>query len=711
VTGLEPTAAAVTPVATRRSVAAGAAVALRWLCPALAAVLLSTTVVLLVTMWSDPVRPLGNHRATDVAAAVAFAAWTAVGSLVLVRRPGNRIGLILLVAGLAAQTWVLGSYYAAYGLLVRPGLPPAAELAAMLHLWLPMVAFGAAFTFLFLLFPDGRLPSRRWRPFAWFAGTALAVWTFTWGAAPGPVGGAFGAVDNPAGIALVGRIDPGVGWLLFVVSVIGSMTAVVMRLRHSSGVERAQLKWFTYAAAMVALTWVVVTLGSELGQPFTAAGELMFPVAAAVLPLAVFIAIFRHQLYDIDVVISRTIVVATLAVLVTAGYVAAVAAVGTAIGRTGEIGLGVAMIATALVAVVFQPVRVRAQQLANRIVYGRRATPYQVLTALTRRMGEAYAVDDLLPHVARTLAEGVGASRVEVWLLADRQLHRVAAWPPPGERPAPLPVTGDELPAPAGVSEVAAVRHQGGLVGALAVGLPPGHTLDAGDRALLADLAAQVGAALDNLRLIEELRASRTRIVAAQDDERRRIERDIHDGVQQRLVALSLALRMASNGLTSAPDQAGAGVLAEAADEARAALAELRRLARGIHPAILSEGGLAAALESLAERSPVPVEVVGVPPAHLSAPVEVTIYYLVAEALANVAKHARADRVRVIVAGTGGGVRVEVADDGVGGAVPGGGSGLVGLTDRVAALGGRLDLDSVPGQGTRLWAVIPCASS
>jgi signal transduction histidine kinase len=292
---------------------------------------------------------------------------------------------------------------------------------------------------------------------------------------------------------------------------------------------------------------------------------------------------------------------------------------------------------------------------------------------------------------------------------ADRRLHRVAVWPATGERVAARPIHGDgDLAALPG--EVAAVRHQGGLVGALAVTLSPGHSLSAGERRLLADLAAQVGAALDNLRLIEELKASRSRIVAAQDQERRRIERDIHDGVQQRLVALALALRMAGSGLRSAPDQAMAGAMEEAAAEARAALAELRRLARGIHPAIISEGGLTAALDSLAERCPVPTEVAGVPPRRLPAPVEVTIYYLVAEALANVAKHARASRVRVAVDRTDTGVRVEVADDGVGGAAFGAGSGLVGLTDRVAALAGRLDVDSAPGQGTRLRAEIPCGS-
>ena len=676
----------------------------RWLGPVLATVLLVGTAVLLVLTWSEPVRPLGNRRVADAVSAVALFGWSAVGSLVVLRRPGNRVGLILLVAGLAAQTWVLASYYAAFGLLVRAGSVPAPE-AGVVALWLPMVAFGLAFTLLFLVFPDGRLPSPRWRPFAWWVGASLAFWTFTWGTEPGPVDGELGIVDNPAGIGWVGRIDPGVGWGLFVLAVLGSVLAVVLRLRRSSGAERAQLKWFTYVAVMAALTWVMVTVGSDAGPPFTTISEVLFPVVLGALPLAVFIAIFEHQLYDIDVVISRTIVLGALAALVTGGYVAVVALAGTVIGRAGEVSLGAAMVATALVAVAFQPVRIRAQRLAHRLVYGRRAAPYDVLTTLARRMGETYATADLLLALARELAEGTGAASAEVWLRMDRQLHQVACWPATDQRAAPLTLSADgRLPASFVPSRLSEVRHQGELVGALAVTLPPGHAMSTVEQRLLADLAAQVGVALDNLRLIEELKASRQRVISAHDEERRRIERDIHDGVQQRLVSLSLALAMASTGTAS-------GTLDEAAAEARAALAELRRLARGVHPAIVSEGGLAAALESLAERSPVPTAVIGAVPNRLPASVEVTLYYVVAEALANVAKHANASKVDVAVIRVGETVRVEVADDGVGGAAAGTGSGLTGLSDRVAALDGTLSVESPSGLGTRLRAEIPCASS
>lgn len=678
--------------------------AAKWLVPALAVALLVGTTVLLLT-WRDPTQPLGNRRAVDAVAAFGLFGWSAVGALVLRRRPGNRVGLILLVAGFAAQAWLLAAYYAAYGLVGRPAPLPLAEAAAVASLWLPMIAFGLAFTFLFLLFPDGRLPTPGWRPFAWFAGAALLVWTVTWGTEPGPINSEIDTVTNPAGIELVGRIDPGLGWSLFVVAVLGSVLGLVTRLRRSSGVAREQLKWFTYAALIVAATWIAVTVASSVGEPFTTLGELMFPLALAALPLAVFVAIFKHQLYDIDAVTSRTIVVGALVALVTGGYVAVVALAGTLIGGSDDVSLAVAMVATALIAVAFHPVRLQVQRFAQRLVYGRRAAPYEVLATIGRRMGDAYAASDLLPLLAKTLAQGTGAARVEVWLRMDRQLVRSACWPADHQPAATSPLDADGcVQHQDPQSRLEEVRHQGKLVGALTVTMPPGHGLGPGETRLLADLAAQVGAAFDNIRLVEDLKSSRQRIVAAQYEERRRLERDIHDGVQQRLVSLSMALAMVSRHGSQA-------ALDEAAAESVAALAELRRLARGIHPAILSEGGLEAAIESLAVRSSVPTVASCDVVKRLPAPVEVTVYYLAAEALTNVAKHAGATRADIAVHRTPTTVHVEVTDDGAGGAAPGPGSGLSGLADRVAALGGTLAVESPPGQGTRLWAEIPCESS
>jgi PAS domain S-box-containing protein len=205
---------------------------------------------------------------------------------------------------------------------------------------------------------------------------------------------------------------------------------------------------------------------------------------------------------------------------------------------------------------------------------------------------------------------------------------------------------------------------------------------------------------------LEELAASRARIVTAGDVERRRLERNLHDGAQQRLVALSLSLRLAQAKIDSDPAGARA-TLAGAGDELVLALAELRELARGLHPAVLSDRGLRAAVEMLAGRSPVPVEIADIPAERLPEPVEAGAYYLIAEALTNVAKYANASAVRVRVVASVASVVVEVSDDGVGGADPGAGSGLRGLADRVEALGGSLEIVSPAGAGTSLRAEIP----
>jgi len=230
---------------------------------------------------------------------------------------------------------------------------------------------------------------------------------------------------------------------------------------------------------------------------------------------------------------------------------------------------------------------------------------------------------------------------------------------------------------------------------------------------LLEAVTSAAGLALENERLhaelrahVDDLRESRARIVHAADSERRRLERNLHDGAQQRLVAMSLHLRLVESTLRTEPESA-VPLVAQVREQLTEALEELRELARGIHPAILSDRGLGPALEALAARSPTPVEL-SAPTERLPQPVEAAIYYVVSEALANVAKYAQASHVTVEVAHTNGRAVVAIADDGVGGADAAGGSGLRGLADRIAALDGRLHVDSAPGRGTRIHADIPC---
>jgi signal transduction histidine kinase len=381
------------------------------------------------------------------------------------------------------------------------------------------------------------------------------------------------------------------------------------------------------------------------------------------------------------------------------------------VGTAGEPNLALSVLATVIVAIAFQPARARVQRLANRLVYGERATPYEVLAEFSHRMGDAIDAEAVLPRMTRIVTDGTGATSAEVWLVVGSELHRVSSSSPHEHRRLTVPMVAEQIPVFPEASHTVSIRHQGRLLGAITLVMPPGRALTRTENRLLTDLAAQAGLVLSNVRLVEEVKASRQRIVSAQDLERRRIERDIHDGVQQRLVALSLALKMTATRVGHDPPEAVIESLDDAADEARETLAELRRLARGIHPAIVTEGGLVAALESLADRSPVPVDLRVPDTGRLTPPVEVTVYYVVAETLTNAVKHAGASKVAVDLTRSDGQILVEVVDDGSGGAFASPGSGLSGLEDRVAALGGHLQIDSPPGGGTRIQVDIPCESS
>jgi signal transduction histidine kinase len=253
----------------------------------------------------------------------------------------------------------------------------------------------------------------------------------------------------------------------------------------------------------------------------------------------------------------------------------------------------------------------------------------------------------------------------------------------------------------------APVSVGGALWGALAAATQSDDPLPAGVEQRLCDFADLVAQSLANVDAYEQLAASRARIVEAGDAERRRLERNLHDGAQQRLVSVALELRVAAASLEKDPATARKA-LSGAQHQLTQGLEELRELARGIHPAVLTERGLGPALQALVARAPVAVEITELPTERLAAPVEAAAYYVVAEAITNAAKYAHASNVTVSVSHADGRATVTVSDDGIGGADPSLGTGLRGLTDRLEALDGRLDVDSPAARGTRISAEIPC---
>lgn len=632
-----------------------------------------------------------------------------IGLLVATRRRENPLGWVFLLAGLGLGFGNGGIAYALYTLQIDPGVLPGGHLTGWIANWCWTLGIGTL-PFLLLLFPNGSLLSRRWRPAAWgavIASTALTVSamvfaTSTWS---DPLAG--DDVLFSSGVArLVEPLFLGSLAAVTIFSFVG-LASTVLRYRRSRGEERLQMKWFTAAVTFL----VVMLAGAQVSSSYLL--DVASPITLISLYAAMAIAILKYRLYEIDVVIKRTVQVAVLAAGITLVYVAIVVAVPALIRGAGD-GGGIdplPLVAAAVVAVAFDPLRRGAKRVADRLVYGERATPYEVLTAFGARVGETYSTDDVLPRMAQMLAQGTGAISSSVWLRLGSELRREASWPEGVDGRRVLRVTNDTLPAFDGEHGVG-VRHQGKLLGALTVAMPPSEPFDPAKEALVRDLAAHAGLLLRNVALIEDLRASRQRLVAAQDEERRKLERDIHDGVQQQLVALAVQLKLARTLVDRDAEKAGQ-VLDTLQGVATSTLEDLRDLARGIYPPLLADKGLAAALESQARKAAVPTTVESEDIGRYPRGVESAVYFCTLEALNNVAKYAEASHADVRLAQTNGHLTFTVHDDGRGfdrGATSFG-TGLQGMIDRLDAVGGTLSIESEPGTGTTVTGRVPVLGS
>jgi signal transduction histidine kinase len=601
------------------------------------------------------------------------AAFTVVGLFVVGRRPGNREGWLFVATGAAHAVLFAGRQYG-----LHDGPLPGASWIGWFGVWpLPIVLVVIGVTV--MCFPTGRLPSRGWRPAVLVmaaAGVLLASVSALWPveyARTGLVAAHPLSLPGATGAEAFYRVARPVGYLLFQLTWAGT---VVVRLWRARGDEARQLRWFMYAVTVSA---AVMVLGLAVWRT-PLPGALATPLIA----VAAGAAILKYRLYDIDPVLNRSLVWASMAVVVTAGYAVVVVGAGRLVDGHGTL---LSLIATAIVAVLFDPLRRRVQRLADRLVYGHRVSPYEALSRLSAQL--AAPAGGLLEGICVTVADGVGAREVVLWTGPPGDLRAEAVWPAAA---APRPFReADSVP----------VVHDGRHLGALTVRKAPGDSLTTAERKLVADLAAQAG-------LVLQMRAAAKRLVASGDAARRRLERDLHDGAQQRLVTVAMELgavvRLAA--ATGSPD------VAQRAEAVRVQLlestAELREMARGLHPAVLTQDGLRAALEFLVDRSAVPVRLHVSVGRRLPAELEATAYFLVSEGLTNAAKHASATHVSVRAELSAAGLAVEVTDDGVGGATVQPGAGLEGLADRLAALDARLTVSSGPA-GTRLATVIPCA--
>ena len=580
-----------------------------------------------------------------------------MGALIVSRYPRQPLGWLLCAASLLSVTLAAD----AYSIWVLEGDGPGSPYWAHVAAWASPLLGWPAFTALimvFLISPDGRLASPRWRWAVWVTVVGLGLHTLgTLTIRPGEsvYGEDYGnrTVSGPLLTA---------GSLLVAAGLIASAVSLALRLRRATDDERRQLLWIASSAVFLAFGVVVVLLVPLVqGQEGTWLAGLPLRLAQLAVPLCVAVAVLRHRLLQIDLIVNRALVFALATGLVAVGYVLVVVLIGLTIGgSTG--GFWPSLLATALVAIAFQPLRRRVVKVADRLAFGAAAAPYEALADFSRRVGDTPDPSDLLPTVADAAAHAVKASRVIVVLHIESAPDRTAVWPPAGTDD---PTASDiEMP----------VVDRGERLGSIMVQMPAGHPLRPREQRLMADLADQAAMAFRNARLTAELSAeveqvgvrtrelteSRRRLISADDAERSRLERTIARQVVPHLTPLPSRLRQLSSLDHNAPNTLDAALLGELIESLNLALAALREITRGVFPAQLARSGLPTALASLLARTSSSARLVVEPSAvgrRFDPRVEAATYFCVAEAIPDlgdpvvVLLEAHDDQLRLVVRG------------------------------------------------------------
>ncbi|WP_138419263.1 sensor histidine kinase [Sinomonas gamaensis] len=613
-----------------------------------------------------------------------------LGWFVMRRASGNVVGPLLCLFGVPPGLIAFTGLYPD-ALAHRPGALPVSDLVVTFipGLWMWIYVAPAL---LMLYFPTGRLLSRAWRRVVWGVLVLPVAFEVAAGMSPDPFPAPFTQSEHvfgvPSGAWMVPYMIVAFALLFAWLAVLAtSASALVLRYRRSrSTVERAQLKWFALAAgtlpATLVLCWIsYLTLGGPaLAGIGLAAMWIAIPAAAAT-------AVLRHRLYDVERLTSAALTYGAMTVGLLIVYTAGVTAAGVAVGGASPL---VAALTTAVAAAALAPLRRRLRTAVDRWVYPARTKTLEAIAQLASRTHSGAGVPEDLEAALRSgLAEP--ALRLGFVVPGQQGLIGVGSEPLP-----PAPVQGPAIPV------VLDGRTIGSIYGAA-------HT----SPALLREVAAASALLVEVTRLrievrqsLHEAEASRKRLQQASYAERERLERDLHDGAQQRLVSLGMALRIAQGRLKAGHVDVD-GLLDETVAELATAVAELRALAHGLRPSCLDDG-LAPALASLTRSSPIPIAI-DVRTGDLPDDVATTAYFVIAEAVANAVKHGGPARIGVEVAGADSFLTVRVTDDGCGGAKADG-AGLSGVADRVAAAGGTLRIHSPAHAGTLVEAVLPCAS-
>jgi len=606
--------------------------------------------------------PSVNRTVDTVLGTVLYAVPCAVALLVMLRRPGNPIGWIL---GLSA----LGIGIAAFGSVLTARDEPLGE-------WLEafgVLSLALSITVLPLLFPDGRLPSSRWRPvlFASVVGTVVIQVALLFRA-----GQMFDSdVDNPLGVGGTRDIFAvviAVVYFLLVGCALAALASLVQRFRHASGDQRQQILWVLLGLMAVAVTVIVFRLP---GVPYEVAVTAQSIASTAVLPVCVGIALVRHRLLDIEIVFRRSLVYGLLWLLITLLYLGVAAALGVAAGS--QLPVWVAVLLALGTAMLFEPARRRAQRLADRWVFGERPPDHALLATFSVGLDD----QNISHRLAQAVRTGLNVGWVRVQLDGHAEVHGKISGP-----------AALNVPISAG----------GRQLGAIECGARESGQLGVRELNLVQTLATQTGLLLENQRLA-------ARLVQAGEVERRRLERNLHDGTQQQLVALVAGLTAARESITRDAAQAGE-LLTQLQRETLTVLRDVREIAHGIHPSVLTDGGLVEAVRERCASLPVPCTLVadeGVRGTRLPDEIEGAAYFCVLEAMANALKHGAPTSMTVHLSYDGAVLQAEVTDDGCGfdtTTTPR--RGLVDLADRAAALSGLLTVQS-GDQGTQLSVQLP----
>ena len=624
-----------------------------------------------------------------------------IGLLLRLRQPENRLGWPTMMVGLGGGINALTGNYARLAVFVYPNSHwPLFQIAGWIQTWASPLAITIGIIIIPLYFPNGRLPSLRWRPLARFVLFLLAVSILLIAFAPINLRGYLGFSDlpNPFGLSsLQGIPSYEINGYVTGLALLVVIASLVFRFRSSSGNDRLQIKWLVFAFGIFAL-FTALWQTSQAIEPESALTIALFTIyrlAWTFTPFAVGIALFYYRLYDIDLILNRTLVYGLLTLIITAIYLGSISLLTALFQNWNDLAL--AMITTGFIAIIFQPLRDRLQSWVNRLFFGARDNPLDLLTTLGEILATADTPSTILPTYCQTIAHALHLPYVSISIQEnDVQLRPIAAHGSINHsQPVNLPLS-----------------YHGLNLGQLSIALRVGqNNFNKADKRLLEQIAHQTAAAVNAVRLNSDLQKSRERIVTTREEERRRLRRDLHDGLGPVLASQGLKLSAAHQLLNKKPSLAES-LLQEVISQNELTVAEIRRLIYDLRPPTLDDLGLIEAIREGCEKFngdcqfSVHADPTQLP--ELPAAVEVATYRIALEAATNVFKHAKATRCDIVLNVEPQELWVQINDNGQGiSANSEAGIGLISMQERAAELGGIVTIESNGSIGTSIQVTLP----